>query len=99
MKMMMGKAPPKNSTKERFIVVPRTLNSHNKDPRRVNNHQNIPSNQEAKSDVCDCSREKCVYTLLTEGKHAYVRNCQGKTRVYVSKHNQTKERLRNSDSE
>jgi hypothetical protein len=44
MKRMMRKAPPKNSTKERFPVIPQTLNNHNRDPRRLNNHQNPPNN-------------------------------------------------------
>ena len=46
MKMMMRKAPPKNSTKERFPIIPQKLNSHNRDPRRLNNHQNLPNNHQ-----------------------------------------------------
>jgi hypothetical protein len=43
---MMRKALPKNSTKDRFLVIPQTLNSHYRDPRRLNNHQNLPSNHQ-----------------------------------------------------
>ena len=87
MKKMMRKGLPKNSTKERFPVIPHTLNSHNKDPRRLNNHQNLPSNQATKVDVHNCSREMCVCTQLAEGQQTYVHYCQAKTHVYVSKQN------------
>jgi hypothetical protein len=53
-----------------------------------------PSNQATKGDVHDCSREKHIYTLLAEGQHTYVRDCQEKTHVYVSKHNQAKEKAK-----
>jgi hypothetical protein len=43
---MMRKAPPKNSTKDRFLVIAQTLNSHYRDPRRLNNHQNLSSNHQ-----------------------------------------------------
>jgi hypothetical protein len=94
MKRMMRKAPPKNSTKERFLVIPQTLNSHNRDLRRLSNHQNLPSNQVTKGDVCKFSGEKCVYMLLAEGHHVYVRDCQEKNRVYVLKHNYDKEKAK-----
>jgi hypothetical protein len=42
----MRKAPPKNSTKDRFFVIPQTLNSHYRDPRRLNNHQSLPNNHQ-----------------------------------------------------
>ena len=78
MKKMMRKAPTKNSTKERLHVIPQTLNSHNRDPRRLNNHQNPPRNKETKGDVRDCLGEKCVYTHLAEGQHAYVHDYREK---------------------
>jgi hypothetical protein len=38
--------------------------------------------------------KKCVCTHLAEGQHAYVRDCQEKTHVYVSKHSQAKEKAK-----
>jgi hypothetical protein len=40
---MMRKAPPKNSTKDKFLVIPETLNRY-RDPRRLKNHQNLANN-------------------------------------------------------
>jgi hypothetical protein len=48
---MMRKAPPKNSTKDRFLVIPQTLNSHYIDPRSLNNHQNLPSNHQTQQPI------------------------------------------------
>jgi hypothetical protein len=87
---MMRKASPKNSTKDRFPVIPPTLNSHYRDPIRLNNHQNLPSNhqtQQSRNNVHACSREKHICTQLAEGQHAYVCDYQAKNCVYVSKHN------------
>jgi hypothetical protein len=42
----MKKEAPKNSTKDRFLVIPKTLNSHYRDPRRLSNHQNLPRNHQ-----------------------------------------------------
>jgi hypothetical protein len=42
-KMMRKKKPPENSTKERFPITLQALNSHDRDPRRLNNHQNLPN--------------------------------------------------------
>jgi hypothetical protein len=53
-----------------------------------------PSNQETKGDVRDCPREKHIYTPLEGGQHAYVRDCQEKTCVYVLKHSQAKEKAK-----
>jgi hypothetical protein len=79
MKMMMKKAPPENSTKEMFPIIRKTHNSHNKDPRRLNNHQNLPNKHQTKQpskkdDVRYCSKENHVYTPLLEGQHMYVRD-------------------------
>ena len=43
---MTRKALPKNSTKDEFPAIPQTLNSHYKDLRRLNNHQNPPNNHQ-----------------------------------------------------
>ena len=43
MKRVMIKAPPKNSTKERFPITLQVLNSDERDPRRLSNHQDLPS--------------------------------------------------------
>jgi hypothetical protein len=99
MKRMMRKAPPENSTKERFPIILQALNSHNRDPRRLNNHQNLPNKHQTqqpskKDDVRDCSGENRVYTPLAEGQHAYVRDCQVKTHVYVLKHCQAKDKAK-----
>jgi hypothetical protein len=51
MKMMMIKAPPKNSTKERFPIILQALNSHNRDPRRLNNHQNLPDKHQTQKPI------------------------------------------------
>jgi hypothetical protein len=40
------KGTAKNSTKDRFPVIPQTLNNHHRDPRILNNHQNLPSNHQ-----------------------------------------------------
>jgi hypothetical protein len=61
--------------KGRFLIIPQTLNSHYRDPRRLSNHQNLPSNQAEKDNVHDCSGERRVYTPLAEGHHAYVHDC------------------------
>jgi hypothetical protein len=53
-----------------------------------------PINQATKGDVRDYLGEKSVYTLLVEGQHAYVHDCQAKTDVYVSKHSQDKEKAK-----
>jgi hypothetical protein len=45
---MMRKTPPKNSTKDKFPVIPQTLNNHYRDLRRLINHQNLPNNHETK---------------------------------------------------
>jgi hypothetical protein len=42
-KMMRRKKLPKNSTKERFPITLQALNSHERVPRRVNNHQYLPN--------------------------------------------------------
>jgi hypothetical protein len=86
-KNMTRKALPKNSTKDKYLVISQTLNSHYRDPRRLRNHQNLPNNQATKVDVCDCSRENHVSMHVAEGQHMYVRDCQEKTHVYVSRHN------------
>jgi hypothetical protein len=52
------------------------------------------SNQAKKDDVRDCSGENHVYTPLAEGQHAYVRDCQVKTHVYVLKHCQAKDKAK-----
>jgi hypothetical protein len=46
MKRIMRKVPPKNSNKERFPIIPQTLKSHKKYPRRLNNPQNLPSHHQ-----------------------------------------------------
>jgi hypothetical protein len=43
---MMRMNPPRNSTKDKFLVIPQTLNSHYRDPGRLNNQQNPPKNHE-----------------------------------------------------
>jgi hypothetical protein len=63
--------PPKNSTKERFPITLQALNSHDRDPRRLNNHQNLPNkhqtqNQENKDDVRDCLRKNHICTCPIE---------------------------------
>jgi hypothetical protein len=39
-------------------------------------------------------RESHVYTPLAEGQHVYVHNCQVKTRIYVLKHYQDKDKAK-----
>jgi hypothetical protein len=56
-----------------------------------------PKNQETKGDVRDCSKKKRVYPPLAGGQNTYVRACQAKTRVYVPKHNQAKEKAKEKD--
>ena len=82
---MMRKAPSKNSTKDRFPVIPQTLKNHYRDPRSLSDHQNLPKKQATNFDVRDCSSGKRVCTHLVEGENAYIRDCQEKTRIYVSK--------------
>jgi hypothetical protein len=53
-----------------------------------------PKNQSKKGDVCNCSREKRVCTHLAKGQHAYVHDYQEKTRVYVSKYSQAREKAK-----
>jgi len=48
---MMRKTLPKNSTKDRFPVIPQTLNSHYRDPRRLNNLQNPPNNHQTQKTI------------------------------------------------
>jgi hypothetical protein len=43
---MMRKTPPRNSNKDRFLVIPQALNRHYKDPRRINKHQIPPNNHQ-----------------------------------------------------
>jgi hypothetical protein len=45
---MMRKTPPRNSTKDRFPVIPQALNRHYRDPRRLNKHQIPPNNHQTK---------------------------------------------------
>ena len=49
------KTPPKNSTKERFHVIPQALNSHYRDPRRLKKHQIPPNNHQTQK----TSKEGC----------------------------------------
>jgi hypothetical protein len=93
---MTRKALPKNSTKDRFPIIPQTLNSHYRDPRRLNNHQNLPNNKATKVDVHNFSREMCICMQLVEGQHTYVRDCQAKTCVYMCE-NKTRLRRRMKD--
>jgi hypothetical protein len=83
MKRIMRKAPPKNSTKERFLSFHRHLTVITETQEDLATNKTYPtiikpSNQEKKGDARDCSREKCVYTPLAEGQHVYVRDCQEK---------------------
>jgi hypothetical protein len=87
---VMRKTPPKNSTPDRFPVIPQALNSHYRDPRRLNKHQIPPNNHQTQQtskegDVRDCSRKQSVCTQLAEGQPTYIRDCQAKNHVYVSK--------------
>jgi hypothetical protein len=40
------KTPPKNSTPDKFLVIPQELNRHYKDPSRLKKHQIPPNNHE-----------------------------------------------------
>jgi hypothetical protein len=88
---MMRKELPKNSTKDMFHVIHLHLTvtiETQEDSTIIKTYPETtkPSKQETKVDVCDCSRENGVCTQLAEGQHAYVREYQAKTHVYVSKH-------------
>jgi hypothetical protein len=39
--------PPENSTKGRFPINLQVLNSHDRDPRRLSNHRNLPSKHQS----------------------------------------------------
>ena len=43
---VMRKTPPKNSTPDRFPVIPQALDNHYRDPRRLNKHQIPPRNHQ-----------------------------------------------------
>jgi hypothetical protein len=79
MKKMMRKAPPKNSTKERFLVIPHTLNSHNRGPRRLKNHLNLPSNHQTQQlrKIGRCTQlfkgKACIYTSCKRTTHICTR--------------------------
>ena len=45
---VMRKNPPKNSTKDRFYVIPQALNRHYRDLKRLNKHQIPPNNHQTK---------------------------------------------------
>jgi hypothetical protein len=44
----MRKTPPKNSTPNRFPVIPEKLNRHYRDLRRLNNYKIPPNNHKTK---------------------------------------------------
>jgi hypothetical protein len=48
---MMRKTLPKNSTKDRFLVIPQELNSHYRDPRRLGKHQIPPNNHQTQQTI------------------------------------------------
>jgi hypothetical protein len=43
---VMRNTPPKNLTPNKFPVIPQTLNSHYRDPRRLRKHQIPPNNHQ-----------------------------------------------------
>jgi hypothetical protein len=57
------------------------------DSTRIKSHPTTtkPRKQAKKDDVRDCSKKQSICTQLAEGHHAYIRDCQEKNRVYVSK--------------
>jgi len=101
----MRKTTPKNSTKKRSHVIPQTLNSHYRDPRKVNNPQNLPSNHQTQQ---TSKRGWC--TRLFKGKVRMYVAYRRKTRVYtwllrknpricVKNTARLRRRLKNSDPE
>jgi DNA-binding NarL/FixJ family response regulator len=100
MKRMMRKAPPKNSTKERFPVIPQTLNSYNKRPKKTQ-QSSKPTQQPSKP----TTKQQRVMYATVQGKSTYIRllqkdntcmyeTVQEKAHVYVSKYNEAKEKAK-----
>jgi hypothetical protein len=42
-RIMRKKKTPESSTKDRFPITLQTLNSHDRDPRRLSNHKKLPN--------------------------------------------------------
>jgi hypothetical protein len=59
--------PPKNSTKERFPITLQVLNSHDRDPRRLNNHQNLPNKHQTQQ----IKKTRMMYVIVKKKPHIY----------------------------
>jgi hypothetical protein len=80
---VMRNTPPKNSTQDRFLVIPQTLNSHYRDLRRLNKHQISPNNHQTQQ----TKKEDWCTRLFKETKHMYT-TCRGTSHVYMRLSNQ-----------
>jgi hypothetical protein len=94
---MKRKTSPRNSTKRGFLVIPRELNRHYRDLRRLNKHQIPPNKHQTKKTcmekcVCDCLGKQSIYTQLVARQPACIRDCQGKRHVYSLKQDQVREK-------
>jgi hypothetical protein len=104
---VMRKTLPKNSTPDRFLVIPQTLNSHYRDPRRLNKHQIPPSNHQTQKtrkevDVCDCFKEtEHMYAQLAEGQPTYICQLSSKNQTHICFKNKARQgrRMKKSDPE
>jgi hypothetical protein len=85
---MMRKTPPKNSTKDKFLVIPQTLNSHYRDPRRLNNPQNLPNNHQNQKTRKEgwftqlFKETECMYTSCIRTTHVYTWLSRKKLRMF-----------------
>ena len=70
--------PPINLTKDRFPVIPQTINIHYGDPRRLNNHPNPPNKHQTEK-----TRQRGWCTrLFKETDHMYAA-CRRTTHIYT----------------
>jgi hypothetical protein len=94
---MKRKTSPKNSTKRGFSVIPRVLNRHYRDLRRLNKYQIPPRKHQTKKTgkekgVRDCFTKKSIYTQLAVRQPVCIRDCQAKRSVYDLNQGQAREK-------